>query len=183
MRTPVFLFALFTLYIGFPAQAAQDDIVLASLVEKKYQEMEDVLNNTGKKLSAIRFLHNHISDDATFSMSVDNPTLPHGNPKKKFRINKEQYINSYLDAAGMIDHYNIDIDPVRVDVDQEKSEAVSEEIMTESGLMLNPLNMAAPGKQFTSITKCITHHVLQKDGTLVSKGSDCHTRVNIDTDI
>ncbi len=174
------LATVFLLAISFtPAQAKEEQIT--DLIAQKNLEMKKVLNQDKRTLSAINYLHKHISDDARFRLTVNNPVLPIDS-KQTFEMNKEAYINTYIQGTNYIDDYEFDIDTVSVKMDLESAEAITEDILVERGEMLNPYNLEAPGKQFVSRTRCTTRHKVI-DGELVSKGGSCHTDVSFEEEI
>ncbi len=171
--------ALLCLMIIPAAHASEAKIT--ELISEKNLEMKQALNQEKRTLAAIKYLHKHISDDARFRMTVNNPVLPI-DPSQTFEMNKETYINTYIQGTNLIDAYEFDIDTVKVSINKGTNEAVTEDILVERGIMLNPYNLTAPGKHFVSRTRCTTHQEVVEDA-LVSKGGACHTEVSFEEEV
>jgi hypothetical protein len=151
------------------------------MISKKNSEMEEILNRNEQRLAAIQYLHNHISEDARFRLTVNNPALPIG-PDQPFEMDKEMYINTYINGTNLIDNYTFDIETVSLETNADKNEAVTEDVLTERGVMMNPYNLSAPGKPFISRTRCKTRRAIE-NGQLISKGGACHTEVSFEEEI
>jgi hypothetical protein len=178
----LFAFAVFLSILGFSAQSfASDELETKALIAQKNLEMKQILNQDKRTLAAINYLHKHISEDARFRLTVNNPVLPI-DPGQTFEVNKETYINTYIQGTNFIDQYQFDIKTVSVEIDPATNEAVTEDILTESGVMLNPYNLNAPGKPFVSRTRCKTVQAVV-EGALVSKGGACHTEVSFEEEV
>lgn len=155
--------------------------ITPSLIAENNSEMETVLNQNGKVLSTIRYLYNHISNDAVFMVSVNNPSLSIPSDQV-FEMNKESYINTYIQGVNFIDQYSFHIETLGIEISSDSKEAATEELLTERGVMVNPYNPDSPGRKFVSSTRCTTLHAIV-DGELVSKGGSCHTDVAFEEDI
>jgi hypothetical protein len=153
------------------------EIAIEDLVIRKNAEMERVLNaGNHNKLDAIRFLHRHISDDARFALTVNNPAMRGHNPAATVEMDKEAYINTFVQGTNYIDNYSVSIKTLLTEPAPGGAEALADEILTERGTMMNPNNLSAPGQQFVSRTRCRTRHALE-NGALVTRGGACHTDV------
>ncbi|NCC21151.1 MAG: hypothetical protein EOM26_01665 [Alphaproteobacteria bacterium] len=174
MRATATLTAFLVLLTSLPARA--DDARMEAMVAEKNAEMEVILNKEGQKLAAIRFLHRHISDDAQFKLTVNNPAMPTASADRTIEMDKESYINTFIQGTNYIDRYQFSIDTLDTKPLPGGAEAITEEILTERGVMLNPLNLNAPGRNFVSRTRCQTRHAVE-NGELISRGGECHTEV------
>ncbi len=171
--------AVFCLISLSTSSAATNERHVEEMIAQKNAQMERVLNSEGGKIAVIRFLHEHISDDARFELTVNNPAMPAASGAQTFEMDKEAYINTFVQGTNFIDNYAVDIDTVQTRIEPETGEAVSEDVLVERGVMMNPYNMSAPGKLFESRTTCETRHVVE-GGALISKGGICHTNVSIE---
>ena len=151
--------------------------ILQSLIEEKNKTIETLLNDKARKTEAAQFLHDHISDNATFTLSVLNPAI--ANTKQSFEMNKVDYINTYIQGTNFIDNYSMRIDTVKMQATENEQKAYSVEIMTERGTMIDP-RTAEKGHDFVSTTTCRTLNTLMNGQTVMTEGSECHTDVRFE---
>jgi hypothetical protein len=176
------LLAFFVLFIlsafMIPAHAGTPRAITRDMVAAQNEAMAAALNRRDDRLQALHFLHEAISPDAHFHLTVVNPTLPQANQGQAFDMNKEDYINSYIQGTNFISGYKMEIRTIGFSFDPASGEATSVEIMTEQGTALDPRTLAAAeGKPFISTTTCKTTRRLDGD-RLVAKSGDCRTEVS-----
>lgn len=172
-----FITAIFFMSFVDLASAAEQPIT-QDMVENQHRAMESALNARADRAAAVQFLDDHISDDARYSMTVNNPGLPDVYQDKTLEMSKSDYINTFIQGTNFIAGYHVDIQMTDFSYDAARGEAVSTAIMTERGAMVSPLTMNIDeGKPFISRTTCRTHHVLQNN-VLVIRGGECHTDVS-----
>lgn len=148
------------------------------MIKAKNSKIETLLNDRTHKAEAARFLHNHISEDATFTLSVYNPVLP--SKEQSFEMSKTDYINTYIQGTNFVQNYNVNIDTVKFEPSKgDPNKTYSTEIMTERGTAMDP-RTAKKGRDFVSRTVCRTLNSLQDDGTVISEGSQCHTEISFE---
>jgi hypothetical protein len=143
-----------------------------SIIRHKNETIASLLQS-GDMKQAIAYLHDHISEDATFNIRYHNPFLPAGQ-QNSIVMDKKDYINSFVEGLRYVDEYNVAI----------RTESISEsatgftarEVMTEEGIMRNPQDMSQ-GIPFLSETTCQTEYSLAPAGEIRSEQSACTTRV------
>lgn len=173
------LFALLT--VSTPAEAGQS--ITKDMVTSKYQKMEALLNDRSQIVRAIRFMHNHIGENARFDMTVNNPLITGAVENQAMTIDKSGYINSYVQGGNFVDQYQLDIQTVAFEFNEAANAAFSKEIYIERGVAKDPMQLfQGPGRAFVSRTTCQTRHEM-KNGVLMSTGSRCHTDVSFEEDI
>jgi hypothetical protein len=172
---------LFLIAALMPAHAART--ITKDMVAEQNNAMAQALNKRDDLMQAIRFMHDSISPDAKFHLTVVNPTLPQAAQGQAFDMNKEDYINSYIQGTKFISGYQMDIQTIGFKYDPQSGEATSVEILTERGTAMDPRTLQADsGKPFVSTTTCTTHHALDGD-RLVAKNADCRTEVSFEAAI
>jgi hypothetical protein len=175
-----FVLLVLTVFM-IPAHASR--AITRDMVAAQNDAMAQALNQREDRAQAMRFLHEAISADAQFHLTVVNPTLPAANQGQAFTMNKEDYINSYIQGTNYIADYKMEIQTIGFTFDAQSGEATSVEILTERGTALDPHTLAADsGKPFVSTTTCKTRHSLDGE-KLVSKSSDCRTEVSFEASI
>lgn len=175
--TPLFT-VLFTLIVMTAPAGAQSNRITKDMITAQYQALEQALNNSSDTMGKIQTLHAQISDDAQFKMTVTNPDI--GKAKSPvMEMNKQDYINTYIQGTHFITDYEVDIRNVSFEPGDNANEAYTTDLMIERGKMLNALN---DGKPFVSRTTCRTRHEM-RDGTLVAAGSACHTDISYEEEI
>lgn len=173
-----FILTIFILSVTAQPGHAKE-IITEEMVQAKYATLEKVLNDRSDYMTTIRFLHDHISDDASFSLTVTNTTDRQTAKSPIMEMNKEDYINSFLQGPRFIAHYEMEIETAGFVYDDKKNVAFTLDIMTERGQMKSELN---DGKPFISRTVCRTQHALQND-TIVATASECHTDISFEEDV
>jgi hypothetical protein len=163
----------------FVSPSAHADSITSKMVEEKYSQLKDILNDRQNFEKAALFLHQHISEDASFQFTVSNPVVSKNDTSPVLTMNKEDYINSYLQGPSFVHDYSFDIEAKGFKYDQGKKEAFTLDVMTERGIMPSELNT---GKQFISQTICRTKHQLNND-KLVATASECHTEISFEESI
>lgn len=179
------LLAFFTLFlltaIITSAHAARP--ITKDMIAAQNDAMAQALNQRKDLMQAMRFLHEAISADAKFHLTVVNPTLPAANQGQAFEMNKEDYINSYIQGTKFISGYEMNIQTIGFKYDPQSGEATSVEILTERGTALDPRTLKAEsGKPFVSTTTCTMRHALDGDKP-VTKSGDCRTEVSFEASI
>lgn len=153
------------------ANPAPDSI---TLITEKNQTMSSLLENRTNMQETIAFMHEHISENAVFDMSMSNETLPSDMPSQNIQMSKSDYINSFIQGTHFVDDYKVTIKTIDVQLANDNKTAISKEIMTEEGVSLNPLNLKEEGKPFISTTSCTTLHKLDGEKAISVK-AQCHT--------
>lgn len=145
-----------------------------TLITEKNQTLSELLENRAAIQETIAFMHNHISENAVFEMSMNNETMPKDIPNQNIKMDKVDYINSFIQGAHFVDEYKVSIKTIAVEPSDDQKTAISKEIMTEEGVILNPHNLQEEGKPFISTTSCTTLHQLE-GGKAISVKAQCHT--------
>lgn len=170
--------ALLTACFVSVADASTNHLTNA-MITAQYEKLEQALNRTDDKEPLARFLHNHISEHARFDVSVDD----HRQQPRRLTLNKNDYINSYIQGTNFIRDYRASIETLSVDIDPATNHALSREIITEHGTILDPHNLQdVKGRPFISQTTCHTLHGLQ-NGKIVALGGQCHTSIGLEEKI
>ncbi len=174
-RTILFTTAIYLgLALGGAITHADTPPNYRALIETKNNTMSELLENRAKINDTVTFLHEHISDQALFDMSMSNATMPKDMPQQNIQMSKADYINSFIQGTHFIENYNVTIETVEVQPTGDGKNVVSKEIMTEQGLAMNPNDIKESGKAFISTTKCVTMHEI-KNEKAVSIRAKCHT--------
>jgi len=153
--------------------------ITEKMIKEKYAALETALNSRADYQKAIKALHEHISDDAKFRLTVTNPTLSETGKTPVMEMSKEDYINTYIQGSHYVTDYEMDIQTAKFEYDPQQHKAFTLDIMTERGTMPSELNS---GKPFISRTTCRTAHEL-REGNLVATASECHTDVSFEEEI
>lgn len=161
------------------AKAADQDAITFEMVEAKNNAMELALQNRAAHAEMIRFLHNHISADASFEITVSSPLDMSGGAPKMV-LDKTQYINSHVQSGQFVTDYEVTIKTLDVWMNEADNSAVSTDLMIEFGAMMT--NEGKKQKPFVSRTKCTTIHAMEDD-LLVSRESECKTDISYIEDI
>ena len=169
---------LAVVFISAPVSAAQQAPITQDMVTQKYNTLATLLSNRGAIKKAIRFMHNHIGENARFNVTVNNPLIQGNAMDQAMTLDKVRYINSYIQGTNFIDNYEMDIQTIEFVYDPSSQAAYSKEIITERGLARDPMSLYQDnGRAFVSRTVCSTRHEM-KQGFVVSTGSQCHTDVS-----
>ncbi len=174
------LIVLFLYNAVLPARAAQNaphnDVT--DMIAGKNDMLAVLINREGNHGELVQFLHTHISDEATFLVTVKDQTTGMDDKSPAMQLTKADYINSYLQGAHLIKDYKVAIDTLSVAYDQDNKQAVSIDVMTERGMMINPVGSQNTSPRiFISRTTCRTLHKITDDKA-VSQGSACHTDIS-----
>lgn len=145
-----------------------------TLITEKNQTMSALLENRSEMQETIAFMHEHISENAVFEMSMSNETMPADMQGQNIKMDKADYINSFIQGTHFVDQYKVSIKTVDVQPSKDNKTAISKEIMIEEGLILNPRNLQEEGKPFISTTSCTTLHQLDGEKAISVK-AQCHT--------
>jgi hypothetical protein len=164
---------------AYNASAGQQETITFEMVEAKNNAMEAALQNRAAHAEMIRFLHNHISADASFEITVSSP-LDMSGGAPKMTLDKTEYINSHVQSGQFVTDYDVTIKTMDVWMNEADNSAVSTDLMIESGAMMT--NEGKKQKPFVSRTKCTTIHDLEND-ILVSRESECKTDISYIEDI
>lgn len=177
----MFRLAFFSLILTIgttTAAFAKSAAITEKMIADKYEKLEKALNDRSDAMAMIRTLHEHISDDARFRLTVTNPMAQSGK-SPVMEMNKQDYINTYIQGTHYVADYGIDIKTKRFEYNKEDGKAYTFDVMTERGRMMSDLN---DGKTFISRTSCRTMHELE-GGHPVAKASECHTDISFEEDI
>ena len=175
----VLCLSVFLILVQVNAVMADSGVITQDMVQNKYQNMEKVLNNRSDYAQVVNFLHQHISEDAQFRLTVTNPTAPGADKSPVMEMDKKDYINSYLQGPQFIEDYSLQIETSGFEYNQQNGRATTLDIMTERGVMMSDLN---DGKPFVSRTLCRTQHGLV-ESKVVSLASECHTDISFEEEI
>ncbi len=174
----LFLVSVFvTVLTASPAFAGTP--ITKDMIDAKYAQLEKALNSRSNYNEAIKVMHEQISDDAKFRLTVTNPTLEEKGKSPVMEMNKQDYINTYIQGTHAVADYKIDIAASQFQYDPSRKTAFTLDILTEYGTMPSELNS---GKAFISRTTCRTSHELRK-GSLVATASECHTDISFEEEI
>ncbi len=167
------------LVITVSSQPAGAKGITEDMIAAQYDKMEKVLNNREDALGTIEYLHAHISDDASFKLTVTAPNAPGASSSPTIEMDKTDYINTYIQGTHFIDNYAVAIRTLQFEPGKDENEAYTVDVMTERGMMLNELN---DGKPFVSRTTCRTRHEIQ-NGRLLATDGECHTDISYEEEI
>ena len=171
----------FVVLLAAPAQAG--NTITKQMVAEKYSQMENLLNDRSQIVRAIRFMHNHIGENARFNITVNNPLITGAVKDQQMTIDKAGYINSYVQGGNFVEGYNLDIKTVEFEYRPDVNAAFSKEVYTERGVAKDPMQLfQGQGRAFISRTTCQTRHEMN-NGVLMSTGSSCHTDVSFEEEI
>ena len=177
--TRILFLTLLLIIIAVQGAFAGTGTITKDMVTDKYAQLENALNNHDDAMETIQILHNYISDDALFRLSVTNPAVSKSEKSPILEMNKQDYINTYIQGAHTVSGYNMNIETQRFEYDQKTRQAYTLDVMTERGIMMSNLN---DGKPFISKTICRTQHEMQQ-GKLVATAGECHTDISFEEDI
>ena len=145
-------------------------------LKASYKKMEDVLQNRQNPQELINFMHDFISEEASFRVAVQNPTMKDQNSRAEFEISKADYINSFLQGARFIEAYDVEVRDIKV-LDQTDELIWVEHVMIERGVMKDPKSLKKAGQNFTTKTICRSQHAPQSYQIL---DSHCATSVQLE---
>ncbi len=168
-----FFILLLLLSPAFIAEASQQKITNQLIIEKNKQMANLLKARDARK--TIDFLHSHVSEQAQFNMIFSNSFMPETAQGQSMTMNKESYIKSFIDGLHYVDNYNINIQTKNIEISENGKMAMSEEVMTEEGVMLNPHKAGDEGVPFLSKTTCHTLYALKGDKILAEK-AECLTQ-------
>jgi hypothetical protein len=166
------LLSLLLLSPAFIAEASQQKITNQLIIDKN-NKMEALLKSRDAR-KTIDFLHSHVSEQAEFQIKFKNAFMPDTAAEQGMILDKEKYIKSFIDGLHYVDSYNVNIETKSIEISENGQIAMSEEIMTEEGVMLNPQQPSAEGIPFLSRTTCRTMYTLEND-TIQSQKASCYT--------
>ncbi|NCO02657.1 MAG: hypothetical protein GW903_00515 [Alphaproteobacteria bacterium] len=153
-----------------------------ALISEKNKTMSSLLEDRSNMQETITFLHQHISETATFEMSMSNTTMPKDMLQQNIKMSKADYINTFIHGTHYVDDYEVSIETIAVQPANDGKSVISQEIMTEQGVALNPNDVKEAGKAFISTTKCITTHKIEGEKA-VAVDAKCHTNTSFVNDI
>jgi len=155
-------------------------ISVEAQIKEDLQTMETVLNNKSDVQKLLTFFHTFIDESANFDISVQNPTLPENMQANSFSMNKEQFINSFLQGTQNIQNYSVSVNVEKVVQNQDK--VTSAHTLIERGVVSNPMDPTETGKAFISETKCLSNYDANAK-TIAVKDSMCKTTVSFEEEI
>lgn len=161
MRACFLVAALLVFSMAFPVtglDAASDLRTAPFVIEQHFQQLEEALNNRRQPMQKVHVLHEQISDNAVFHMTVDNPALSAAQNDTGFEMGKADYINSFLLGGQHIADYKASIQVVSIDPDQRSGNVTSVILLEESGAVLDPFFTGRRGRDFLSRTVCTSVH-------------------------
>lgn len=156
------------------ATLKNQDII--TTVQNNNARFAEILNAKDDPEVLMEFLHNKVDHAAKIEMSINNPDINDAGPIK-VNLGKADYINSYLYGPRQVKNYQASIKTVKIDVASDKQTVQTQEVMTESGIMLNPHDFQDEGRPFTSYTNCESEHNVSDKGEVTLKSSKCHTDI------
>lgn len=173
---------LYTLVlIVLPSFAMAQDSVIASLsqsseqnVRQYYDDMERVLSDRMNYESVMKFFHEGVNDNASFMMSVENPSLSDAQKGQSFKMTKQDYINSFLIGSAGVRDYAVSVEPVQVQRVGDHVQSVS--VLKERGYVENTSDVAALPQYFESSTVCHSRHK-ENEGSMQLVESACKTTI------
>ena len=125
---------------------------------QRFQALEDALNNRAQPLQKVHILHDQISAQAVFKITVDNPALSPAQNATRFEMDKTDYINSFLLGGRHVADYHASIQVVSIDPDVRSGQMVSTILLEESGAVLDVRYQGKRGRNFLSHTVCRSLH-------------------------
>ncbi len=156
-----------------------EEAVEETLIQSK-KNLEDLLTHKEKLDDLSAFLDSSIDQDVAIIIQTIEPGA--GSPSPEVELSKADYINSYVYGPRAIKDYLVDIEITDFEYNASQNVATTQEIMTESGLRLDPWDHKAPGIQFTSKTKCVSSYTLEAQTPKLAS-SDCKTVILEEEDI
>jgi hypothetical protein len=175
----VFFTGLIAAFTVFAAPAYAADAITQTMVEEKNAALTRLLNDRKNPAGLTHYMHDHISDNARFVMTVSNPVMPQIGKDQNFELNKQDYINSYIQGPAFITGYSVKIETGNFRFDEAKGEAYSTDVIVERGTIASPRPDAKSGQDMISRTTCNTVHRMEA-GKLLSAGGQCHTDVSFE---
>ena len=158
------------------------DAITQKMVEDKNAALAQLLNDRQNPAGSTQYMHEHISENAKFELTVSNPAMPQIASDQKIKMNKQDYINSYIQGPTFIANYRIAIKTTSFSYDEKTGQARSKDVITEHGTIQSPRPDVKQGKDMVSTTICETVHTL-KDGKLATSGAQCHTDVSFEESV
>jgi len=172
---------IFTLLLTLsqPGQSAEEANVDQQEVQQKFDTLEVLLSGKKDPQKAIKIFNSLITENAVFEVTSENAATPDYSVNKPVKLDKTQYINSFIQGTAFIDNYSIDI-KVKSIQSEPDGKLVSKTVMTERGELKDIRNFSAPGKPFISRTACdIEYNGRKKE--LQIEGATCHTSVSYES--
>ncbi|MFK7840231.1 MAG: hypothetical protein AB8B83_07860 [Bdellovibrionales bacterium] len=155
-----------------PAGAKLDAI---SQVKSNNAEFSQILNAKLDPEVLLDFMHDKIADDAKITISVKDPKNKDAG-EIEVKLTKTDYINSYLYGPRQVKDYRADIKTMDIEVDEKTNTLKAKEILTESGIMLNPFDYQDPGVPYTSYTSCEAEYKIES-GEPTLQQTTCNTQI------
>lgn len=158
------------------ADASTQTNDIASKIQQNNQTFAKMLNAKSEPEKLMQFMHKTIDNDAQIKMTINNPELEDAGVME-VKLSKADYINSYLYGPRQVKNYRADIQTVNVEVDESSNVVKTKDILIESGIMLDPRDHQAKGRDFTSRTTCESKHTLDENQDVQLEASVCHTDI------
>lgn len=152
---------------------------IAKEIENRHQTFEAKLNAQNDPEGLMEFLHETISQSAKITMEIHDDAAPIDQPLAH-KLDKADYINSYLYGPRQIDNYRADLKTVDIQIDAQTQTVKSEELLTETGRTRVPPGVKGKAQDFTSRTECESIHGLDDNDALVLMYSKCETDIIVD---
>ena len=175
------------LLILLPTVSMAQDAFIASLrqdpeqsVRQYYHDMERVLSNRMEYDAVMKFFHQGVNDQASFTMTVDNPSMTSAQQGQSFKMTKQDYINSFLIGSAGVRDYSVSVEPVNIRAIGDEIQSVS--VLKERGYVENPSDFAALPQYFESRTVCHSQHK-DNNGTVQLTESECQTTISHESSI
>lgn len=141
-----------------------------------FETFETILNAKAAPEVLMDFLHETISHSAEFHVLVENTEIQ-GKAPEQIKLDKADYINSYLYGPRQIEDYKADIKVLDITLSDDSKAASSKEILTERGMMKDPMNPDDYARGFVSRTQCQSDYVMNDAQEPVLETSVCHTQI------
>ena len=158
------------------ADATLQNQELVTKIQNDNKAFTKMLNAKSDPEALMKFLHEKIDNDAKIVMKINNPEAKDAGVIE-MKLSKADYINSYIYGPRQVKNYHASIKTLKVDVDADSESITTKEMLTESGIMLNPHDYQDKGRPFTSYTSCESSHVVSETGDITLKRSNCHTDI------
>jgi len=169
--------ALFT--VSQTCQSAEDTHTNKQHVQQKFDKLEMLLSDKKDPQKAIKVFNSLIAENAVFEVTSENAATPDFSVKTPVKLDKTQYINSFIQGTAFVDNYSIDINVKSVQTGA-KGKLVSKTVITERGELKDIRNFSAPGKPFISKTSCDIQHD-ETEKAMQINGATCHTSVSYES--
>lgn len=158
------------------ADAKLNNQELVTKIKEDNKTFSKILNAKSDLETLLKFLHEKIDSDAKITMKINNPETKDADTIE-MNLSKADYINSFLYGPRQVKSYKAEIKTLKVDIDSNAETIKTKDMITESGIMLNPHDYQDKGRPFTSYTSCQSEHTVLESGDIKLTNSQCQTDI------